>query len=180
MCIKIHGHSCPTQPKASTFTQHSILFSLSYTSLIKEMKMFNMPPHLKFCWLNLNISPVFTELLVSHITKVFKGAFSHFFLLFCAETRTPRSVSQAAGIKAAFPAALANKHVISGQGAGLPLQQRTWRNKITAAPAVFLQRGARAAGGTPQRKGQRGEVAGRRGRKRDRPRKSPQRLGGGE
>lgn len=102
------------------------------------------------------------------------------FFFFCTETRTSRSITQAAGIEAAFPAALANKHVISGPGAGLPLQQRTWRNKIIAPTAVFPQLGARATGGTPQRKGQRGEVAGRWGRKRDRPRKRPRRLGGGE
>lgn len=102
------------------------------------------------------------------------------FFTLCAESRTSRSVSQAAGIKAAFPAALANKHVIAGQGAGLPIHQRTWGNKIITATTVFPQLGAGAARRTPQRKGQRGEAAGRRGRKRDRPRRRPRRLGGGE
>lgn len=78
------------------------------------------------------------------------------FCMFYAETRTSGSLSQAAGIEAAFPAALANKHFISGRGAWLPLQHRAGRNQIVPATAVFPQLGAGAAGGSPQGKGQRG------------------------
>lgn len=48
-CVLKFLNTHPTQPKASTFTQHADICSLCDVSLIKETKMFNMPPHLKFC-----------------------------------------------------------------------------------------------------------------------------------